>query len=164
MEILLDFQFCIGSFFFYFRLILLSLICLMTRDALGREIECDYKPWEHIILWPGFIYCQTENIDYSANFEGEKHFFSGSTSRKFETATFAIVESPQVDFIPLDILTEFSNLNGLGIWKSKLSTVKLGLFKKEFERIEYLNLWNNGMDIFNKMLERKVFFIFRLLG
>ncbi len=94
--------------------------------------------------------CQTSQLDYSANFEAEKHSFYATNDRgsaqKSEINTFFIIRSPQVDFIPLDILTEFPSLNALMITNSNLPTLKSGLFKEEFQKIEYLNLAVNEIE------------------
>jgi hypothetical protein len=117
-------------------------VCLMTGTASGRELECHYGPWS-TTLHPTHKRCYTDQVDYSAKFEAEKHTFSGSVSDKSETKTFQIWRSPKVDFIPLDILMEFPKLNGLDIYNCNLPTLKSGLFKKEFQKIEFLKLeWN----------------------
>jgi hypothetical protein len=86
-------------------------------------------------------------VDYSAKFSTEKHTFSGTPSLKSVSTAFFIFDSPQVDFVPLEIFTEFPNLNGLGIMHCKLPTLKAHLFKPEFERVEYLNLRANGIEL-----------------
>jgi Leucine-rich repeat (LRR) protein len=43
---------------------------------------------------------------------------------------------------------EFSNLNGLDIYECNLPTLKSGLFKEEFQKIEFLKLeWNRIENI-----------------
>jgi hypothetical protein len=85
----------------------------MTDTAFGREIQCTYYVSTLDFFWPAHRFCFTFSVDYSAKFEAEKHSFSGSPSQKSEAKTFYIRESPQVDFIPSDILSEFPNLNGI---------------------------------------------------
>jgi Leucine-rich repeat (LRR) protein len=118
----------------------------MTGAASGREIECDY---ERLItaLWPSHKSCRADSVDYSAKFETEKHSFSGNSSEKLEAKTFRINNSLQVDFIPLDILTEFPNLNGLAINGCNLPTVKAGLFRVELNKIEFLCLQDNKIEL-----------------
>jgi hypothetical protein len=119
----------------------------MTGAAFGREIRCDYFT-ESLTLWPEHEYCGTNRVDYSAKFEPEKHSFSisSSSAQKSEMTAFYIVKSVQVDYIPLDILTEFPNLNGLGVWDCNLPTLKSGLFRKEFKKIEYLDLERSKIE------------------
>jgi hypothetical protein len=97
-------------------------------------------------LWPSFKYCFTDGVDYSAKFETEKHSFSGSASQKSEITAFEIRGSSQLDFIPLDILTEFPNLNGMIVYGSLLPVVRSGLFKTELQKIEYLHLGGNKIE------------------
>jgi Leucine-rich repeat (LRR) protein len=131
--------------FQFFRLILLSFVCLMIGAAVGRELECRYNTWTDT-LRPSYNYCATEGIDFSAKFETEKHSFASSSSEKIEITAFGIQYSPQVDFIPLEIFTEFPNLRGLTILDSKLATLKTDLFKVEFKEIEYLELHYNNIE------------------
>jgi hypothetical protein len=126
---------------------LTSFVCLLTGAASGREIRCTYDTNPYFSIWPTFTYCVTRSIDYSAKFETEKHSFTGSPSKKSETKTFYIKNSDKLDFIPLDILTEFPDLNGLIIQDCNLPTVKSGLFKAELNNIEYLFLESNEIEV-----------------
>ncbi len=126
-----------------------SFVCLMAGDAYGRHLECKY--WTtSLTLWPNIKVCYTSRVDYSAKFEAEKHSFYVTdywgSAQKSEINAFYINASPQVHFIPLDILTEFPNLNGVMIQECNLPTLKSGLFKVEFKKIEYLNLYNNKIE------------------
>jgi Leucine-rich repeat (LRR) protein len=122
---------------------LISFVCLLTGAAFGRQLQCSYS-LRSTTLWPSHARCRINYIDFPSKFESEKHSFSGSSSEKSATTVFQIHGADPVDFIPLDILTEFPNLNGLVIGHSKLPTVKTGLFKTELQKIEYLDLgWNN---------------------
>jgi Leucine-rich repeat (LRR) protein len=98
-------------------------------------------------LRPSYKRCSTYAVDYSAKFEAEKHSFSGSASEKSDLKAFEISYSPQVDFIPLDILSEFPELNGFGFFESNLPTLKSGLFKKELQKIEFLYLGYNKIEV-----------------
>jgi hypothetical protein len=117
----------------------------MTGAAFGRRLECDYNT-ESFTLWHSHKRCRTESVDYSAKFEPEKHSFTGNSTVKSGTTTFEISKSPKVEFIPLDILTEFPKLNGLMIRCSNLPTIKAGLFKTELDKIEYLDLWDSKIE------------------
>jgi hypothetical protein len=59
---------------------------------------------------------------------------------------FWISRSTQLEFIPLDILTEFPNLSGLLIKYCYLPTVKSGLFKPELRKVVYLYLGQNRIE------------------
>jgi Leucine-rich repeat (LRR) protein len=97
-------------------------------------------------LWAAHKYCETASIDYSEKFESEKHSFTGNASQKSEVKTFEISGSSKVDFIPLDILTEFPNLNGISIVYCNLPALKSGFFKSKLEKIEYLDLKGNQIE------------------
>jgi hypothetical protein len=114
----------------------------MTGAAFGRQLSCIYYTLSPT-LWPNSISCYTpQNTDFSAYYESEKHSFylTGSSVSKSTINTFYIWDSQKLDFIPLDILTEFPNLNGLLIDGVNLPTLKAGLFKPELQKIEYLYL------------------------
>jgi Leucine-rich repeat (LRR) protein len=118
----------------------------MTGAAFGRKLECAYATWADI-FWPSHKLCHTLAVDFSAKFETEKHSFSGNSFQKSETSVFQIHKSAQLDFIPLDILTEFPNLDGIVIWECNLPTVKAGLFRAEFKKIEFLHLQDNNIEL-----------------
>jgi hypothetical protein len=118
----------------------------MAGAAFGRELQCRYDS-HYYTLRPSYERCSTSHVDYSEKFETEKHSFSGSSAQKSELKAFQIWHSPQVDFIPLDILTEFPNLNGLGVGDCNLPTLKSKLFKKELQKIEFLYLDLNKIEV-----------------
>jgi Leucine-rich repeat (LRR) protein len=130
---------------FHFRSILISFVCLMTGAAFGRELQFGYGIRD-FTLWTLHEFCITTGVDYSAKFEKEKHTFIGSPTQKSGAKSFEISRSPKIDFIPLDILTEFPNLNGIIINLSNLPVLKEGLFKPDFQKIELLNLEANNIE------------------
>jgi hypothetical protein len=124
----------------------------MSGPTFGRELRCDY--WSRgDFLWHSYQLCYLLRNDFSAKFEAEKHTFTGTPSQKSETNVVKIHWTTQVDFIPLDIVTEFPNLNGIAIEYANLSTVKEGFFKPELQVIEYLWLAFNQI----KVIEPKAF-------
>jgi Leucine-rich repeat (LRR) protein len=118
----------------------------MSGAVSGRELQCVYKS-RGDFLWPSFQFCWINEVDFSANFEAEKHTFTGTPSQKSETKNFEISRAAQIDFIPRDILAGFPNLNGIGMEYCNLSTVKEGLFKEELQNIEYLWLAFNQIEV-----------------
>jgi Leucine-rich repeat (LRR) protein len=131
----------------YFRLILISLVCLIAGDAFEREIECNYLRSFSYPLWPSVPCCfSSKSIDYTAFFETAKHSIAGTRLEKRDTKMFFIFQAA-IDFIPLDILTEFPNLNGLYFDRCRVPTVKSGLFTAEFRNIEFLHLGGNGINL-----------------
>jgi hypothetical protein len=133
-------------FFSNFRFILTSFVCLLTGAAFGRELACFEFTAKSATLWPAHEQVYIRNLDLSTKFETEKHSFKLTPAKKFEIKTFQIHESPQLDFIPLGILSEFPNLDGLIILHCNLPTVKSGLFKPDFGIIEYLSLQGNKIE------------------
>jgi hypothetical protein len=117
----------------------------MTDSAFGRNFRCQYENSSYP-LWPSHTYCLTRSYDYSAKFESEKHTFVGTPTQKSETTAFWIHRSVQVDFVPVDIFSQFPNLNGLGINKCNLPILKSSLFKPEFQKIQYLSLKSNRIQ------------------
>ncbi len=125
---------------FFFRSILTSFFCLMS----------DYYADTYYTLWPSPKCCFTSSVDYSAKFETEEHSISinifRSSVQKSEIKFFYIFASSQVDFIPLDILSEFPNLNGIIINRCDLPTVKSGLFKEKLQKFEFLYLAHDSLE------------------
>jgi Leucine-rich repeat (LRR) protein len=118
---------------------------MITEIVSGREIQCEYRESAEF-LWAPHKRCFIKSIDFPSKFESEKHSFSGSALEKSETTSLQIYLSSHVDFIPLDIMTEFPNLTGLFINRVSLWTVKSGLFKPEFQKLEYLFLGYNEIE------------------
>jgi hypothetical protein len=81
------------------------------------------------------------SVDFSDSFRSEIHSFTGSASQKSELKTFRIYNSPQIDFIPVEVFSEFHNLNGFYLFESKLpATIKSGFFTKDFDKTGYLSM------------------------
>jgi Leucine-rich repeat (LRR) protein len=134
------------QFFKHFRFILLAIVCLIGAD-LERKLNCYYDTTDSYTLWPSNARSTTNQIDFSADFESDNHNFTGTPEEKSEVKTFRIRRSLNFDFIPLEILSEFPNLNGLAVEFSKLPTLKAGLFKPELEKLEYLHLGYNEVEV-----------------
>jgi hypothetical protein len=92
-------------------------------------------------LWPEHSVCMVQNVEFSSNFKAESHSFSGSASQKLEVKEISINNSPQVDFIPLGIFSEFQNLVGIYFYASNIpKRVNSGFFTKDFDEAEYLSI------------------------
>jgi hypothetical protein len=118
------------------------LIIVSIRIITGLELECSYYGTSSR-LWPEFYQCFLYRVDLSESFKSQVHSFTGSTSQKSETTVVEFGHSPQIDFIPNEILKEFPNLNGLSFIFCNLPVVKNDLFPEEFVVVEYLNLYVN---------------------
>jgi hypothetical protein len=120
----------------------------MSGAASGRDLQCSYDTWADLPFWPtNTMYCKAANADFSAKFEKERHSFTGSASEKSKTTTFAIGKYQKVDFIPLEIVDVFPNLHAIVIMGCKLRILKAGLFRAELNRIEYLWLDRNDIEV-----------------
>jgi hypothetical protein len=85
----------------------------MAGAAFGREIGGHYRTFSDT-LWPSHTKCSTtRETDFSYYHQQEKHTIYGTSAQKREAKTFEMSEPPKVYFIPLEILTELPNLNGL---------------------------------------------------
>jgi hypothetical protein len=94
-------------------------------------------------LWPSHPVCIIHNFDFSESFRSETHSFTGTASQKSEAKTIHIYFSPQIDFIPVEVFSKFLNINGLFLYASNLpATLKSELFTKDFEKIEYLEIYS----------------------
>jgi Leucine-rich repeat (LRR) protein len=82
----------------------------------------------------------------------EKIEFSVTDQQKRDTTVVSFWNCSAVDFIDLEILKRFPNLNGLKFWESNIPILK-NIFTVELKMIQYLDLWNNKI----KVLEPHVF-------
>jgi Leucine-rich repeat (LRR) protein len=150
-------------------------VLLIPRDVFGRQLECEYDEWA-FSLWPFHTYCSVDYLfiylfiylfdlkvyikhnksslyliidspNLAAEFESEKHTFSDPASHKSETKNLEFLGPSNVDFIPLDIFTEFPHLNGLIILYSILPVLNSGFFKLQFQKLEYLDLQYNKIEL-----------------
>jgi hypothetical protein len=127
----------------------------MTQNYSGKELSCTYGTNSYT-LWPSHPVCMVQN-EFSI-FKPDNHSFSGSASQKFEVKEFRINNSPQVDFIPVEVFSEFPNLVGMFFDQSNLRTINSGLLTKNFDRIEYLaaqecKLESIEQNAFNNLIE-----------
>jgi hypothetical protein len=126
----------------FFRFFIVFLVVASIGVITGRELECDYMTWS-FTLWPSFNRCTLNRVDLSKSHESQLHSFTGSTSQKSKTTAVWFNYSPQIEFIPKEILEEFPNLNGLIFSDCNLPVFKNDLFPPEFVVLEYLGLYVN---------------------
>ncbi len=109
---------------------------MTAQISSGRELTCTYGMTPYI-LWPSHPYCIMQYVDFSSNFKSQIHSFSGSASQRSEVKVVRIENSPRVDFIPVEVFSEFPNLNGFYLYQSNLpATIKSGFFTRDFKKIE----------------------------
>jgi hypothetical protein len=125
---------------FFFRFFIAFFVVASIGVVTCRELECEYYEINWFTFWPEFKYCGLSQVDLSESFEPQVHSFTGSTSEKFEATAVWFYHSPQIDFIPKEILEEFPNLNGFLFYSCNLPVFKNDLFSAEFVVLEYLEL------------------------
>jgi Leucine-rich repeat (LRR) protein len=73
-------------------------------------------------------------------------FLFGGSEENQETTGVWFNFSPTIEFIPLQIFSEFPNVNGIIISNSNSSILKKGFFTREFRSIQYLDLAVNKIQ------------------
>ncbi len=87
------------------------------------------------------------SVDLSERFQSQDYSFSGNFAQKLAATNVGFKSSPNVDFIPVEVLTEFPHLNGIEIARSNTFTIiKNGLFTKNFAKLQYLYLGENSIQ------------------
>jgi hypothetical protein len=82
----------------------------------------------------------------------EKIEFSVTDQQKRDTTEVSFWNCEAVDFVDIEILKRFPNLNGLQFLGSNIPSLK-NIFTVELKMIQYLDLWSNKI----KVLEAHVF-------
>jgi Leucine-rich repeat (LRR) protein len=119
---------------------------LLEKNASAIQLKCLYKSnsWKFISL--SLQKCEVDDINLAITAKNDSYTFSGTAKQKQETEVAWFELSPAVDFIPLEIFTEFPKVKKIVIWDCTMSVVKEGVFTKEFKVILYLTLWNNKIE------------------
>jgi hypothetical protein len=90
------------------------------------------------------LFLAVNSVDFSDSFRAQDHSFTGTTAEKLAVTTIFFANSPNVDFIPKEIFTEFPHLNGIYISGcNTFTTVNNGLFNKNFDPLQYVYLGYN---------------------
>jgi hypothetical protein len=122
-------------------------LLILKTSALGRELVCAYDyNYGSYALWPPFKLCKLSSVDLSESHKTMDHSFSGTPEQKSATTVLEFNRSPNIEFLPKEISTEFPNLNGVIIENCNLPTVKNDLFTKDFSAIQYLFLQSNKIE------------------
>jgi hypothetical protein len=121
-------------------------LLISSHCGFGRELSCYYST-SGLTFWPAFSYCQVTSVDLSDSFKAQDHSFTGSSAEKLAATTVHFYSSPNVDFIPKEILSEFPHLNGIEIYNCKtFTTVKNRFFSKDFDVLQYVWLPGNKIQ------------------
>jgi hypothetical protein len=119
---------------------------LLISSGFGRELSCSYSI-RSLTFCPTFSYCWVTSVDLSDSFKAQGHSFTGSSAEKLAATMVYFYSSPNVDFIPKEILSEFPHLNGIEIFNcNTFTTVNNGLFTKEFDVLQYVWLDSNKIQ------------------
>jgi hypothetical protein len=76
----------------------------------STQLICDYGT-DSYTHWPAFKYCQIKSQNFPLSDKNKAFSFSGSESQKQETTVVDFYGSSIIEFIPLQIFSEFPNLN-----------------------------------------------------
>ncbi len=127
--------------------------CTISEEDLENALgECYRRYYQIDIVQEGVG--DINYVDFSVNSQRHKFTFDGSKEEKEKVTKFSFSAISKIDYMPSVIFTEFSNLNEIKIYASKIPVLKENLFGEECEKIETLWLWNNGI----KIIEKKAFY------
>jgi Leucine-rich repeat (LRR) protein len=115
---------------------------LNGNEVNANELNCHYEKYS-LHLWPTFTYCFIRNKDFSAAAKNKKFTLTGSSTEKNETTALYFDSIPSAFFIPLKMLSELPNVNGIIIQNSNIPLLKEVLFTKEFKVIQHIYLVSN---------------------
>lgn len=90
-------------------------------------------------------YC-FENLDLSEYNRDSVIEFEANFEERSVTKAVSFLDSKSIDFIPLSLLRQFKNLNGLEVLGSNLKILKDGLFTTDFRMIQYIFLGFNRIQ------------------
>jgi Leucine-rich repeat (LRR) protein len=86
--------------------------------------------------------------------KSQPFIFSRTKEQEKETTAVQFVNSPVVNFIPVEMFDQFPSLNGLQIDESTIPILKNELFTTECEKIEFLDLDYNEIEVIEPLAFR----------
>jgi hypothetical protein len=101
--------------------------------------------------WPEHLQCCFDKLSFQNGIHN-KIDFSVTDQQKRDTKSVSFQRCSAVNFIDIEILKRFPNMNGLIFWKSNIPVLK-NIFTVELKMIQYLGLERNKI----KILEAYVF-------
>jgi Leucine-rich repeat (LRR) protein len=127
--------------------------CTISEEDLENRLGECYRKYYQIDR--GYRYeAKIAHVALSDSSERDKFTFDGTEEEKKSITGFSFDQISKIDYIPVEIFTEFPNLKRYTIMESKIPILKENLFTIDFEKIEGLGLSKNGI----KVIERKAFF------
>jgi hypothetical protein len=91
--------------------------------------------------WPKHLRCRFEKLRFKTGIHDEIEF-AVTEEQKQETTAVSFWDCPAVDFIDIEILRRFPNLNGLKFFRSEIPVLK-NIFTVDLKMIQYLGLEQN---------------------
>ncbi len=127
------------------------IVVWFTRNISAIEWNCTRNSrYAAKDLRPSYTICHVSDIDLTKKLEEEKFIFSGSEEQKKSLQNITAVGFNgilKIDFIPLQILEEFPNLNGLSIAETDMYIIRDSLFTVEHSMIEYLSITYTKLEL-----------------
>jgi Leucine-rich repeat (LRR) protein len=129
--------------------ILESVKPFITGEKITIELKCRYRyrySWMELHFRPENKYCQV--VKAQVDKEGTKIFeFTGTDRERQETTAVQFLNALVINYIPVEIFESFPSLKGFSIELSSIPTLKNNLFTRKCEKIEFLSLAYNEIEV-----------------
>jgi hypothetical protein len=93
-----------------------------------------FEHFESSLRWPKHLECCFKNLSFKKGIH-KKVEFEATYEQKRDTETVSFQHCPAVDFIDIEILKEFPNLNGLKIGAANIPFLK-NIFTVELKMVQ----------------------------
>jgi Leucine-rich repeat (LRR) protein len=120
--------------------------CTAKSKTWIKRLSCRFYESKPGAVLPSVKFCQVSGIDFSFQTFDHNFTFVGLESKLKETTAVEIKQSPNLDFVPVEMILKFPSLLGLKITHSKIEILRENLFTREFENITYLDMSSNGIQ------------------
>ncbi len=127
--------------------------CSISEEDLEKALGECYSQYYQIDIKNGNI-CKIVHVDLSESSDRDKFTFNGTEEEKQKVTEFNFEHIPKIDYIPVEIFTEFQNLKKFKIVDLNTPILKENLFTVECKKIEILWLERSEIEI----IEKKAFF------
>jgi hypothetical protein len=114
--------------------------------------------------WPEHLACHFEKLGFKNGIHKQIEF-SVTEEQKRDTTEVSFTDFPVLDFVDVEILKRFPNLNGLTFFRSNIPILK-NIFTVELKMIQYLFLGSNKIKVlephvFDELVELKWIYLAR---
>jgi hypothetical protein len=108
--------------------------------------------------WPAHLTCRFNNLSFKSGIH-KKVDFAATEQQRLDTKTVYFGFCSAVDFVDIEILKRFPNLNGLRFRSSNIPILR-NIFTVELKMIQYLDLNSNKIQnlephVFDELVELK---------